>query len=215
MGDCASLNSITVLNLTYFVWNEVNIVAGVSTGRYSFSSFIHGNTQNSSSNLLKSTKLTSKLFKDDKIYVMGGMGNQNYLEYTPCALEYNPEKAKKLEHLSKKKKLTDKARKQMSIQSPTIGSKLLLPTSDKEVSFNSDHDEYGFGRDAEESDLPQELQMAKQIKREANNFTSFMPLPDSFHRVISTNKKFKKTKAISLSPRVFDKKQFKNIPTFQ
>lgn len=148
---------------------------------------------------------------------MGGMNDANYLDYNPSILEYNPELAKRVRmHNKNIKKKMKSAIKKMK--------KEKLKTEDSDYEYNAingqerhlspvsevkeEKKSYEFDEESsdEEEVMPLPKDRVKNIKlKNEQNFVSFMPLPDSFHTIVTMAEFVKKIGDDELG---FDRKEY-------
>lgn len=131
------------------------------------------------------------------------MSEENYLDYTPSALEYTASKARKIKKIIMKGKQKDSLMyKLVSVDHANNYNDNLSEESSKEITVK------------EEIPLTFERMVIQQIKQEKNNFTSFRPLPDEFMEAVkkktaNKNKNFKTQR--SLFKRTASKVNIKRI----
>ena len=136
---------------------------------------------------------------------MGGMNDDNFLEYDPHILQYDTEKAKlgKIEATKRMKEKPKMEELRTRLQNSTNLSKSVLKQKRKLKNLqNESINKSGYSMsqsevDEEEEDqinskeptIPDEVLQIIRIKTEPN-FVSFLPLPDPFHDVVGSMKNF-------------------------
>lgn len=133
---------------------------------------------------------------------MGGMNDDNFLEYNPQILQYDSEKArqdkleavKKLREKQKLEELKLRLQNTTNLSKSDLKKKRMLENLENE-SMNksgysmsqSEEEEQEQVLKPKEPSIPDELLQIIRIKTEPN-FISFQPLPDPFHDVVNQNR---------------------------